>query len=525
MLVCWKVGGVGPGKADLLPLRYNPTCSVRSLMASPDQKDAPPSYAVTVQTQPPFRTYDEVVPGGGGLGQTPCAYPQYIRQYKPPVVLNQGPLPSKPGSTKKKKCCTCNARCVTAGLGFLVVLGLLAVAIWLGVRYGTSLPNAKASASKQSDGEDKNENPSLPNDDTCPNNTVSCDGIRDCQLGSDESNCVRFGKDNGLQVKTSQDRRFLPVCYKDWTKDHADRTCAGLGFRGSYATKPIASRKSAGLTLTGDSSSSLIQGQVNKRLRPAGDYSPDYWGRPSHGGKYADALLAGNWKVYGGLVSLDQLPAPYLVERIIVNENYDSSTNDQDVALLKLKSPVSFNAKVQPACLPATFQDAPPGAECWTSGFGTTESGSGVVSRDLMEVSVDIISTLVCNGPTVYRGAVTEHMLCAGDLKGGRDACQALTDGWPFSYVCVCVPMKHSPLYNVILFDYESLRIGGLAFAVVLFALGILLILSRRCRCSINQKPSCSCRHRDSGGRELRGASAGPSRLPTRPLEDGYVEV
>uniref|UniRef100_A0A3B1IVQ4 FXYD domain-containing ion transport regulator n=1 Tax=Astyanax mexicanus TaxID=7994 RepID=A0A3B1IVQ4_ASTMX len=39
------------------------------------------------------------------------------------------------------------------------------------------------------------------------------------------------------------------------------------------------------------------------------------------------------------------------------------------------------------------------------------------------------------------------------------------------------------------LLDYESLRIGGLAFAVVLFALGVLLILSRRCRCSFNQKP------------------------------------
>ncbi|KAL4647315.1 FXYD domain-containing ion transport regulator 6-like [Arapaima gigas] len=43
-----------------------------------------------------------------------------------------------------------------------------------------------------------------------------------------------------------------------------------------------------------------------------------------------------------------------------------------------------------------------------------------------------------------------------------------------------------SSLYHV---DYDSLRIGGLVFAVVLFALGVLLILSRRCRCSFNQKP------------------------------------
>ncbi|MGH0174466.1 UNVERIFIED_CONTAM: hypothetical protein FKN15_078230 [Acipenser sinensis] len=38
-------------------------------------------------------------------------------------------------------------------------------------------------------------------------------------------------------------------------------------------------------------------------------------------------------------------------------------------------------------------------------------------------------------------------------------------------------------------YDYKTLRIGGLVFAVVLFTLGILLIVSRRCRCSFNQKP------------------------------------
>ncbi|XP_028835962.1 FXYD domain containing ion transport regulator 6 like isoform X3 [Denticeps clupeoides] len=37
-------------------------------------------------------------------------------------------------------------------------------------------------------------------------------------------------------------------------------------------------------------------------------------------------------------------------------------------------------------------------------------------------------------------------------------------------------------------YDYESLRIGGLVFAVTLFLMGILLILSRKCRCRFNQQ-------------------------------------
>ncbi|XP_021565935.1 FXYD domain-containing ion transport regulator 6 isoform X6 [Carlito syrichta] len=49
-------------------------------------------------------------------------------------------------------------------------------------------------------------------------------------------------------------------------------------------------------------------------------------------------------------------------------------------------------------------------------------------------------------------------------------------------------------------YDYQTLRIGGLVFAVVLFSVGILLILSRRCKCNFNQKPS----NRAPESRELK---------------------
>lgn len=48
----------------------------------------------------------------------------------------------------------------------------------------------------------------------------------------------------------------------------------------------------------------------------------------------------------------------------------------------------------------------------------------GVVSKDLMEVSVDIIDTRVCNSRDAYGGLVTNNMLCAGKLEGGKDSCQ-----------------------------------------------------------------------------------------------------
>ncbi|KAL2762550.1 phospholemman precursor [Daubentonia madagascariensis] len=45
-------------------------------------------------------------------------------------------------------------------------------------------------------------------------------------------------------------------------------------------------------------------------------------------------------------------------------------------------------------------------------------------------------------------------------------------------------PKEHDPFT----YDYQSLRIGGLIIAGILFILGILIVLSKRCRCKFNQQ-------------------------------------
>lgn len=65
------------------------------------------------------------------------------------------------------------------------------------------------------------------------------------------------------------------------------------------------------------------------------------------------------------------------VTQIINHPDYDSRSSDNDIALLKLSSAVTFNNFVLPVCLPASDSTFHNGTDAWVTGWGNIGSGGG----------------------------------------------------------------------------------------------------------------------------------------------------
>ena len=60
------------------------------------------------------------------------------------------------------------------------------------------------------------------------------------------------------------------------------------------------------------------------------------------------------------------------VDDIVTHELYNDNTNENDIALLKLKSSIIYSGHVSRVCLPT--HQAPEGMMCVTTGWGSTGS-------------------------------------------------------------------------------------------------------------------------------------------------------
>ncbi|XP_010609475.1 transmembrane protease serine 11E isoform X2 [Fukomys damarensis] len=116
------------------------------------------------------------------------------------------------------------------------------------------------------------------------------------------------------------------------------------------------------------------------------------------------------------------------LRRIIVHEKYKHSLHDYDISLAELSSPVPYTNAVHRICLPDSTHEFLPGDELFVTGFGVVQN-NGITQNHLRQVQINLIDTKTCNAPQVYNGAITPRMLCAGSLKGKRDACQGDSGG------------------------------------------------------------------------------------------------
>ncbi|XP_021028597.1 transmembrane protease serine 13 isoform X2 [Mus caroli] len=312
--------------------------------------------------------------------------------------------------------------------------------------------------------------------ESCPIHAVRCDGVVDCKMKSDELGCVRFDWDRSLlKVYSGSSGEWLPVCSSSWNDTDSKRTCQQLGFDSAYRTTEVAHRDITSSFLLSEYNTTIqeslyrsqcpsrryvslqcshcglramtgriVGGALTSEIKWPWQVSLHFGTTHICGGTLIDAqwvltaahcffvtrekLLEG-WKVYAGTSNLHQLPEAASISQIIINGNYTDEQDDYDIALIRLSKPLALSAHIHPACLPMHGQTFGLNETCWITGFGKTKETDEKTSPFLREVQVNLIDFKKCNDYLVYDSYLTPRMMCAGDLRGGRDSCQGDSGG------------------------------------------------------------------------------------------------
>ncbi|XP_063060358.1 transmembrane protease serine 2-like [Engraulis encrasicolus] len=399
-------------------------------------------------------------------GEKATSNPSEVVGETPEYVMETVPTPPpKPKSLKKK----CKNYTVTAVM-ILLVLGLCTGIL---LAYYFLSPCGGGDVMWCGDG-------------LCVKKEQWCDGTPDCTNGDDETNCVRLsGTGFHLQAYSRSRLSWGGVCADGWTDEFGRQACERIGFSsGSYVSSgqaPVGSSGAGGFMLLPDDvkptaniltnfqdSDTCPSGKIvtlrciacgiknsSRSERIVGGHEAAYGTWPWQvflrdsmqqvicGG----ALIAPSW-ILTAAQCVQSVPEPsewdvYVdfyndvktlfsnakeVAQLIPYPQYNNKTQDNDIALMKLKQPLQMSDSLKPICLPNVNMNVTAPQPCWIVGFGRTSEG-GATSSSLMEAEVPLIDPEQCNSKEVYNGKVTSSMICAGKLAGGVDRCEGDTGG------------------------------------------------------------------------------------------------
>merc|ERR1711868_46569 len=139
---------------------------------------------------------------------------------------------------------------------------------------------------------------------------------------------------------------------------------------------------------------------------------------------------ASYFDIMAGAHNVRESSEPHRVEITSFNgwthPNWDPNTLSNDIALIELPSPITFDDYIKPSCQPSSGDTADVGELVTATGWGKPSDNAGGISPVLRMVEdLPIISNAECNA--IY-GIVGDGIVCI-DTTGGKGTCNGDSGG------------------------------------------------------------------------------------------------
>ncbi|XP_077595720.1 chymotrypsin-like protease CTRL-1 [Stigmatopora nigra] len=141
----------------------------------------------------------------------------------------------------------------------------------------------------------------------------------------------------------------------------------------------------------------------------------------------------GRWRLFFGKLN-QSTTNPNEINRtltqIIVHPNYNDTSFNNDITLMKLSSPITYTDYIRPICMASNSSQFNNGTMCWGTGWGRLGADQpNEAFERLQEVEIPVIGNnqCKCSYSFVANVDINNNMLCAG--QEGKGICQGDSGG------------------------------------------------------------------------------------------------